>query len=290
MYGLDGRRLLPEHELPHLRGHGGSRPVRVGNAAWDQSQLDVMGEVLDMALRFRDYLEPLGERDRRLLLWLIEEAARTWRSPDAGMWEARDAQRQYTSSKVMCWVAMDRAISLADLLGAEEHVERWRSVADEIRTTVLAEAWSEKAGAFAGAFGSDRLDASVLLMPLIGFLDAADERMFATIRAIQRDLGVDGLVYRWDGDANGFVLTTAWLVECLAMAGELEEARALLDRLVARGNDLGLFAEQIDPETGAHTGNFPQAFSHVGIVNAAWRLEQATTDGSRGDRGPRDPA
>jgi GH15 family glucan-1,4-alpha-glucosidase len=275
MYGVDGRRQLPERELDHLRGYAGSQPVRVGNAAWDQSQLDVMGEVLDMTLRFRDYLTPLEDRDRRLLRWMADEAAATWTSDDAGMWEARDAMRPYTTSKVMCWVALDRAVQLADLLDAEAEVERWRTTADEIRATVLEQGWSDDVGAFTGAFGSDRLDASVLLMPLVGFIDADDERMFATVRAVQRGLTRDGLVYRWNGDANGFVLTTAWLVECLAMAGERDEAVELFDALLARASDVGLYAEQVDPDTAEHTGNFPQAFSHVGIINAAWRLQQA---------------
>ncbi len=274
MYGLDGRRWIPEHELDHLRGFADSRPVRIGNAAWDQSQLDVMGEVLDLALRYRDQLDPVEERTRLLLRWMADEAATTWRSEDAGMWEARDAGRHYTTSKVMCWVALDRAVQLADLLEAQDEVARWAAVADEIRGTVLEQAWNDDIHAFAGALGSDRLDASVLLMPLIGFIDADDERMLATIRAIQAGLMRDGLVYRWGGDANGFVLCTAWLAECLAMAGEHEEAADILDRLIARGTDLGLYAEQIEPGTGQHAGNFPQAFSHVGIINAAWRLKQ----------------
>jgi GH15 family glucan-1,4-alpha-glucosidase len=274
MYGIDGRRQLPERELDHLRGYADSRPVRVGNAAWDQSQLDVTGEVLDMALRFRDHLTPLDDRDRELLRWMTDEAAATWRSDDAGMWEARDALRPYTTSKVMCWVALDRAVQLADLLDAEAEVERWRTTADDIRATVLEQAWNPDVGAFTGAFGSDRLDASVLLMPIVGFIAADDERMHATIRAIRRRLTHDGLVYRWDGDANGFVLTTAWLVECLALAGDHDEAAELFEALLARASDLGLYAEQLDPDTGEHTGNFPQAFSHVGIINAAWRLKQ----------------
>ena len=277
MYGLDGRRWLPEHELDHLRGYANSRPVRVGNAAWDQAQLDVMGEVLDLALRYREQLEPLHERTRRLLVWMVEEAASTWRSEDAGMWEARDRGRHYTTSKVMCWVALDRAVQLSDLLDCDGEVKRWANVAEQIRETVLERAWNPDIDAFAGALGSDRLDASVLLMPLVGFIAADEERMLATIRAIQHTLVRDGLVYRWDGDANGFVLCTAWLVECLAMAGQHGEAADLLDRLLAHANDVGLFAEQINPLTGRHTGNFPQAFSHVGVINAAWRLQRSAT-------------
>jgi GH15 family glucan-1,4-alpha-glucosidase len=273
MYGVDGRRDVSEHELDHLSGFRDSKPVRVGNAAWDQAQLDVMGEVLDMAHRFIDQLVPLDDRVKQLLVWLADEAADTWQSPDAGMWEARDDQRQYLTSKVMCWVALDRAVRLAPHLGEGSDAPRWGETRDDIRDTVLREGWNDIVGAFTGAFGSDRLDASVLLLPLVGFIPADDERMLSTIGAIERQLVRDGLVYRWDGDTNGFVLCTYWLVECLALAGEVDRASALFDQVTARANDLGLFSEQIDPNTGELLGNFPQAFSHVGLINAAWRLD-----------------
>ncbi len=278
MYGVDGRRDLTEHQLDHLRGFAASRPVRVGNAAWDQSQLDVMGEVLDMAYRFADQIPSLDEQATRLLVWLANEAADTWESPDAGMWEARDRQRHYLSSKVMCWVALDRAVKLSGSIGGGEHVERWGAVRDEIRDAVLHRGWNEDVGAFTGAFGSDQLDASVLVLPLVGFLAADDERMAATIDAVERELVQNGLVYRWDGDTNGFVLCSFWLVECLLLAGKRDRAADLFAGLTSRASDLGLFAEQIDPDTGHHTGNFPQAFSHVGLINAAWRLDTGSTD------------
>jgi GH15 family glucan-1,4-alpha-glucosidase len=279
MYSVDGRRHLPEHVVDHLDGFRGNRPVRVGNAAWDQAQLDVMGEVLDLAHRFADQLDPLDDRAQSLLQWLADEAADTWTSADAGMWEARDEERHYLTSKVMCWVALDRAVQLAPLLGEGARPARWAEIRDQIRRTVLDEGWNDELGAFTGAFGSDHLDASVLLLPLVGFIDAGDDRMRSTIRAIERHLARDGLVYRWDGDTNGFVLCTYWLIECLALAGEVERARELFESLTSRANDLGLFAEQIEPASGEHTGNFPQAFSHVGLINAAWRL--ATTDERR---------
>ncbi len=231
-----------------------------------------MGEVLDLACRFADQLDPLDQRSQALLRWLADEAADSWGLPAAGMWEARDAQRQYLTSKVMCWVAVDRAVRLAPLLNAEAEVERWGRTRDEIRETVLEQGWNADLGTFTGAFGSDHLDASVLILPLVGFLDATDDRMRSTITAVEHHLLNDGLVYRWHGDTNGFVLRTYWLVECLALAGEVERAAELFDAATARANDLGLLAEQIDPATGEHTGNFPQAFSHVGLINAAWRL------------------
>ena len=282
MYAVDGQRQLPEHELDHLEGFRGSKPVRVGNAAWDQAQLDVMGEVLDMAHRFADQLDPLDDRTRGLLVWLANEAADTWKSPDAGMWEARDEQRQYLTSKVMCWVALDRAVELTALLGDDADPDRWAAVRDEIRETVLDKGWNDEVSAFTGAFDSDQLDASVLLLPLVGFLAADDARMRSTIKAVEQRLVRNGLVYRWDGDTNGFVLCTYWLVECLALAGEVDRARELFDQLTARANDLGLFAEQIDPDTGEQTGNFPQAFSHVGLINAAYRLANLTDDRTPG--------
>jgi GH15 family glucan-1,4-alpha-glucosidase len=180
MYGVEGERALPEAELAHLPGFRDSRPVRVGNAAWDQEQLDVLGEVLDAADQMSEQLGELDPPTQRLLTTLADRAATTWREPDAGMWEARDALRQYTSSKVMCWVALDRAIRLAPRLGGGADPERWRAARERVRTAVQDKAWSERAGAYTGAFGSDDLDASVLVLPLVGFLDARDERMWAT--------------------------------------------------------------------------------------------------------------
>lgn len=175
------------------------------------------GDVLDMAHRFADQFPPLDHRTRRLLVWLANEAADTWDSPDAGMWEARDRQRHYLSSKVMCWVALDRAVKLSGSIG-DDHLQRWAAERDQIRATVLEQGWNEDVGAFTGAFGSEQLDASVLVLPLVGFLPAHDERMAATIAAVERNLVRNGLVYRWEGDTNGFVLCTYWLVECLVLA------------------------------------------------------------------------
>jgi GH15 family glucan-1,4-alpha-glucosidase len=223
----------------------------------------------------REQLGELDEVTRRLLVTLAERAASTWREPDAGMWEARDALRQYVSSKVMCWVALDRAIRLAPLLGDDARPDRWTEARDRVQRAVLTKAWSERAGAYAGAFGSDELDASVLLLPVVGFLDARDERMWATIEAIERELGDVGLVRRWPDDPMGFLICTYWLVECLALGGEVARAEAWFDRASAYANDLGLLAEQADPDRTELLGNFPQAFSHVGLINAAWRLTEA---------------
>ena len=280
MYGAGGERHLAEHELDHLPGFRDSRPVRVGNGAWDQEQLDVLGEVLDAAHQLRDQLGELTPATRALLVVLAHRAASTWREPDAGMWEARDARRHYTSSKVLCWVALDRALALAPRLGEGLDVDRWSRERDAIRAAVEAEAWSEAAGAYAGALGSDELDASVLLLPLVGFLPAHDERMWQTIEAVEHGLGDGGLVRRWAADPSGFLICTYWLVECLALGGELERAEAGFARAGSFVNDVGLLAEEADPQRGELLGNFPQAFSHVGLIGAAWQLtEQARVRG-----------
>jgi GH15 family glucan-1,4-alpha-glucosidase len=282
MYGVEGERNLAEHELMHLPGFRESRPVRAGNAAWDQEQLDVLGEVLDAAEQLREQLGELSEPTRELLITLADRAAATWREPDAGMWEARDQQRQYTSSKVMCWVALDRAVRLAPLLGDGVHLERWEEARERVRVAVLNKGWSDRAGAYTGAFGSDDLDASVLLLPLVRFLPADDERMWATIEAIERELGDIGLVRRWPDDPMGFLICTFWLVECLAMGGELARAEVWFDRATSYANDLGLLAEEADPDRKELLGNYPQAFSHVGLINAAWRLTE-TADQTKED-------
>ena len=283
MYGVAGERDLTEHTVGHLRGFRDSRPVRIGNDAWDQSQLDVLGEVLDAAHQLRDQLRELSEPTQALLVALANRAATTWREADAGMWEARDEQRQYVSSKVLCWVALDRAIALASRLGPGADPARWGEARQRIRDAVVSKAWSEKAGAYAGAFGSDELDASVLLLPLVGFLAADDPRMWATIEVIERELGDVGLVRRWPEDPMGFLICTYWLSECLALGGEVERAEAWFEQATSYANDLGLLAEEADPDRKELLGNFPQAFSHVGLINAAWRLTQVTKAPSPSD-------
>jgi len=279
MFGVEGERDLTEHELDHLAGYGGSRPVRVGNDAWRQRQLDVMGEVLEAAHILRDQLDENDPLTTDFLCDLANRAAAGWRDTDAGIWEAREGERHYTSSKLMCWVALDRAVKLAPQLGPHARPEAWATARDEVRAAILERAFHEERGVYAGAFGSDRLDASVLLMPIMGFVPAAEPRMRATIDAIDRELGHDGLVRRWTGadeEEGAFVICSFWLANCLARAGELTRARAVFEHVVGHANDVGLLAEEIDPRSGALLGNFPQAFSHVGLVNAAWSIDEAT--------------
>ncbi|SCL24398.1 Glucoamylase (glucan-1,4-alpha-glucosidase), GH15 family [Micromonospora rhizosphaerae] len=275
MYGVQGERDLTEHTLDHLSGYADSRPVFIGNDAWKQRQTDVLGEILDAAWLMRYYLDPMSPDVRQLLHALADQAVLNWRRPDAGMWEARDVERHYLSSKVQCWTALDRAVRFGPRLGEPADVARWAAARDEVRAAVLTRGWNERLGAYTGAFDSDELDASVLIMPLVGFLPADDPRMRSTMDVVERRLSRDGLLRRWKDDPAGFVICSFWLVGCLAEAGEVDRARRLFEQLAARVNDLGLYAEQIDQDTGEHLGNFPQAFSHIGLIIAAGRLTEA---------------
>ncbi len=286
MYGVGGEHDLSERELAHLRGWRDSAPVRAGNGAWGQTQLDVYGELLNSLYRYREQLGELHPEIQRFVADLANTAARRWREPDAGMWEMRGAPRQHVSSKVLCWVALDRAVLLAPQLGEHADADGWRAERDQIRHAVLTRGWSAGRQAYTQSFGSDELDAAQLLMPILGFLPATDERMRSTIEAIAADLTRDGLVLRYRGEdgmnADGlrgeegtFVICSFWLVSALAKAGEADRAEALFDKLVPFANDLGLLSEEIDTASGELLGNFPQAFSHVGLITAAWEIDKA---------------
>lgn len=284
MFGLQGERDLSEHYLEHLRGYQNSRPVRVGNDAWKQRQLDVLGEVLEAAWTLRDQLD-FDNVTAKFLCRLADNAARSWQLPDSGLWEGREGERHYTASKLMCWVALDRACKLATRLRAPDSRGRWAMERDQIAAAIMEQAWSDEAGAFTGAFGSSHLDAAVLLMPLVGFLPATDPRFRRTIETLQRELGEDGLLRRWTGAQEGaFVICSYWLAECLALAGEPDRARDIFVRVGAHANDVGLLAEQIDPASGQLLSNFPQTFSHAGLINAAWAIEQTRSNRSTRDR------
>ena len=286
MYGIGGEHDLSERELPHLRGWRDSKPVRLGNGAWSQTQLDVYGELLDALHLYHEKLGELHPEIQQFVAELADAAAGRWREKDAGMWEMRGEPRHHLSSKVLCWTALDRAVKLAPHLGDHAKDDEWSAARDEIREAILTRGWSEAKQAYAQAFDSDDLDAAQLLMPLVGFLPATDERMRSTIEAIARELTQDGLVLRYlneeglnadglSGEEGTFVICSFWLVSCLARAGEIDRAEALFGRLAGYANDLGLLAEQIDTTTGELLGNFPQAFSHVGLITAAWELDQA---------------
>jgi GH15 family glucan-1,4-alpha-glucosidase len=282
MFGVGGEHDLSERELPHLSGWRDSRPVRIGNAAWNQRQLDVYGEMLGAVYCLREELPELNPVTREFLTSLADAAAERWREKDQGIWEIRGEPRHFVYSKLMCWVALDRAIRLADLLGAESRVGGWEEAREEIREAILNKGWSEHAGAFTQSFGDDVLDASNLVMPMVGFLPATDERVRATIKATAARLtDARGLVYRYrsedglTGEEGTFLLCTFWLAEALASLGETARARETFEAAVRHANDLGLLSEEVDSGSGELIGNFPQAFSHIGLVNAAWAIAQA---------------
>jgi alpha,alpha-trehalase len=286
MYGIGGEHDLSERELPHLRGWRDSRPVRVGNGAWDQTQLDVYGELLNSLHLYRERIGDLHPEIQRFVAELADAAARDWEQQDAGMWEMRGDPRHHLSSKVLCWTALDRAVKLAPQLGDHARAEEWTAARDRVRDAVLERGWSEKRQAYAQSFDAHELDAAQLLMPLVGFLPATHERMRSTIEAIFRDLTEDDLVLRYrnteglnadglEGEEGTFVICSFWLVSCLAQAGEVERAEEMFDRLVGYANDLGLLAEEVDTRNDELLGNFPQAFSHIGLIKAAADIDEA---------------
>jgi GH15 family glucan-1,4-alpha-glucosidase len=295
MYGCGGERRLTELELSWLPGYENSRPVRVGNSAVNQRQLDVFGEVMDsLHLARRSGLDPkpgVWSLQRELLRYLEE----IWREPDHGIWEVRGPRRQFTHSKVMAWVAFDRAVQSVEQWRLDGPVDRWRRVRDEIHAEVCACGYHAARGTFTQFYGSDRLDASLLMIPLVGFLPPGDPRVQRTVDAIARELTRDGFVQRYLMDAGSecvdglpagegvFLACTCWLADNYALQGRFDEARELFERLLGVRNDLGLLSEQYDPEAHRHIGNFPQAFSHVGIINTARNL--ARRHGPAEDRG-----
>jgi GH15 family glucan-1,4-alpha-glucosidase len=286
MYGIRGEHDLSERELAHLRGWRDSRPVRIGNGAWNQTQLDVYGELLNALHVYRGRLGELHPEIQAFVADLADTAARRWRETDSGIWEMRGEPRHHLSSKVMCWVALDRAVELAPALGEHARAQEWAAERDRIREAILTRGWSEAKQAYAQSFDSDDLDAAALLMPIYGFLPATDERMRSTIEAIAFELTEDDLVLRYRneaglnadglaGEEGTFAICTFWLVSALAQAGEIDRAEALFAQLASCANDLGLLGEEIDTATGEQLGNFPQAYSHIGFITAAWDIDQA---------------
>jgi alpha,alpha-trehalase len=282
MFGIGGEHDLTERELGHLSGWRDSTPVRIGNGAWNQRQLDVYGELLDAAHRLPEQLDRVGPFTRRFLADLADTAASRWQEEDQGIWEIRGEPRQYVYSKLMCWVALDRAIVLADRLDVLDRVDRWKTTRDEIAEAIMTRGWNEDVGAFTQSFGSDELDASNLMMAIVGFIAADHPRMRATIDITAEQLSDQhGLVYRYlaadglEGDEGTFLLCTFWLAHAQALAGQLDRARASFEAAAAFVNDVGLLSEEVDAATGELLGNFPQAFSHIGLVNAAWAIGEA---------------
>ena len=279
MYGIDGRRDLRESTLDELSGYAGARPVRVGNGAFDQRQNDVYGAVLDSILLHTRRSQRLPRRLWPIVQSQAECATRVWREPDQGIWEARGKPRHYVSSKLMCWVAMDRAAKLAEIRGNPDDASEWRGTADEIHADILANGLQE--GVLRQHYETQALDASTLLAPLFGFLPGEDERMHSSVLAIADQLTENGYVLRYrtdetddglSGKEGTFLICSFWLVSALAAVREEQQARDLMERLLRIASPLGLFAEEYDVETGRHLGNFPQAFSHLALIEAAGRI------------------
>jgi alpha,alpha-trehalase len=283
MYGIDGRADLPEQTLDHLSGYENARPVRIGNGAHNQNQHDVWGAVLDSVYLHTKSRDALPERVWPLLKQQVEAAIANWRDPDRGIWEVRGEPKHFTSSKLMCWVALDRGARLAELREDWDLAMQWRAMADEIHADICEHALDER-GVFTQHYDTTALDASVLLMPLVRFLPAGDERIRATVLGIADELTQDGLVLRYrvddtddglSGEEGTFTICSFWLVSALCEIGEFERGRDLCERLLSHQSALGLYAEEIDTRTGRQLGNFPQAFTHLALINAVMHVIRA---------------
>lgn len=294
MYTVDGGREMPERELAHLGGYEGSRPVRVGNGAVHQDQTDVLGEVMVSLAMARDAGLAETLQSWQVQRAMIERLCKTWQRPDNGLWEVRGPQRHFTHSRMMVWVALDRAISGVERYGLSGDVEHWRKIRDDVREEVLTRGFNRERGSFTQHYETTEVDASLLLMADVGFIDPLDERYVGTVRAIEQDLMHHGLLLRYrtetgvDGIAGGeapFLACSFWLASAYALMGRLDDAHALMGRLVALRNDVGLLSEQYDPVAGRMLGNFPQAFSHLALVVAAYDIESAESVGCLNRRG-----
>jgi GH15 family glucan-1,4-alpha-glucosidase len=281
MYGTRGERRLPELELPWLPGYEGSRPVRTGNDAVRQLQLDVYGELMDAMHVARRAGLPANTEAWAVQKSLMEYLERGWSEPDEGIWEVRGPRRHFTHSKVMAWVAFDRAVKAVERHGLDGPVDRWRQIRSDVHEDVCRRGFDERGHTFTQYYGSREVDASLLMIPLVGFLPATDARMIGTVRAIERDLLWEGLVRRYrpreevdglPGGEGAFLACTFWLADNYLLQERPGDAQRLFERLISLTNDLGLLAEEYDPVASRHLGNFPQAFSHVMLINTARNL------------------
>jgi GH15 family glucan-1,4-alpha-glucosidase len=290
MYGIDGRHELPEDMLPHLSGYKDSSPVRVGNAAYDQKQLDIYGELMDSVYLHDKYGEPVHHDLWVQLSKLVDWVCAHWQESDEGIWEVRGGQQHFLYSRLMCWVAVDRGVRLASKRSLPAPLEKWLAVRTQIYNDIFANFWDEERSAFVQHLGSKSMDASALMMPLVKFISPTDPRWLSTMRAIEEDLVEDSLVYRYrmgegasdglSGEEGTFCICSFWYVECLARSGDLDRARFVFEKTLGYANHLGLFAEEIG-RSGEHLGNFPQAFTHLALISAAHYLDRALSDSGR---------
>lgn len=281
MYGLRGEEDLPEEELTHLEGYKGSKPVRIGNEAAKQKQLDIYGELMDAVLKLSDYVGKIDSSIWPFLRDVCDYVVEHWRDSDFGIWEVRGGPYQFVYSKVMCWLALDRGITIARRYGFHADLKKWDTIRSDIKNEVLQKGWSEKKKAFVQHYDTDNLDSSNLLIPILGFLPVKDPRVVSTIEAIQRELSHDGFIYRYEGDdglsgkEGTFLLCTFWMIDNLIALGRNDEAESLLRRAENTSNHLGLFSEQYDVVWKLALGNFPQAFTHIGYINSVIAFQQA---------------
>ena len=284
MYGINGEHGLVEKELRHLEGYRGSRPVRIGNGAYNQLQLDIYGELMDSVYLANKYGKPISYEVWRHLRRLLDYVCKNWRLKDEGIWEVRGGRKHFVYSKLMCWVALDRGIRLADKRSFPSNRIHWRKTRDTIYEEIMMKGWNAKRGAFVQHYGTEALDASNLIMPLTFFIAPTDPRMLKTLDATLDTLVSDSLVYRYQigkgasdglsGKEGTFSICTFWLVECLTRAGRVHEARLIFEKMLSYANHLGLYSEQIGPR-GEALGNYPQAFTHLSLISAAFNLNRA---------------
>jgi GH15 family glucan-1,4-alpha-glucosidase len=286
LYDLDGARKVPERQLDHLRGYRDSAPVRIGNDASDQRQLDIYGEVVDSVYLFNKHGAPISAATWDDLVAVVDWVCDNWDGADEGIWETRAGRKDHTYSRLMCWVAIERTIRMARQRGLPGDLERWMGARDAIYRQIMERGYDEKRGAFVQHYGSDALDASLLLMPMVKFVSPTDPRFLSTLDAIGEELVSDSLVYRYDpalspdgldGEEGTLSICSFWYVEALTRAGRLEQARVALEKMFTYANHLGLYAEQIG-RTGDQLGNFPQAFTHLALISAAINLDRALGD------------
>jgi GH15 family glucan-1,4-alpha-glucosidase len=292
MYGLDGRHALPEEILPHLEGYMGSRPVRIGNAAFRNLQLDIYGELMDSVYLYDKYGSPIGYDTWSDIGRLTDWVSANWRQPDESIWEVRGGRQEFLYSRVMCWVAIDRAIRLARKRSFPAPLARWHDVRDTIYQDVFTRFWDPMRQAFMQHVGASTLDAAALLMPLVRFVSPTDPRWVSTLRAIERELVSDSLVYRYrfgDGFSDGltgqegtFSMCSFWYVECLSRMGDLQQARFFFEKMLGYANHLGLYGEELGPQA-QHLGNFPQAFTHLALISAAFDLDRRLSAAGHAD-------
>ncbi|MDQ8204353.1 glycoside hydrolase family 15 protein [Pelagicoccus sp. SDUM812003] len=283
IYRLDGSRVEGEFQLEHLEGYRKSKPIRVGSTNHDQLQLDIYGEIMDAVYLFEKHGKSISNAFWKSVVSMIDHVSENWREPDASIWEVRGGEREFLYSRVMCWVAVDRAIRLSNRRSLPAPIERWRALRDEIYNSVFEEFWNEELEAFVQFKGAEVVDAAVLIMPLVRFISPTDPQWLKTLEAIERELAEDSLVYRYrvneafpeklEGKDSTFTICSFWLIECVARAGDLQKARYLFEKMQTYGNSLGLYAEQINVR-GELLGNIPQAFSHLALISAAYDLDR----------------